>query len=189
MKKKLFIILPVLLVVISLVTVSSIAGCRPAPPAEEVPIVEEPIIEEPAVIEEPIIVEEPVIEEPAVEEPQEEPVSEEELKDALFEKLNNFFEAVKEDKEYAFFSSYTIDVVGTEEEYKKGTKTDIFFIIKEAHSNWQNLEAKEIVVDGDWATLTITGDRMAEGVEYTGEEISFKFVNEDNEWKIDFSGR
>ncbi len=183
MKKKLFIILPVLLVVISLVTVFSIAGCRPTPPAAEAPVAEEPVIEEPAIIEEPEITEEPVIEEPVIEEPQEE------LKDVLFSKLNDFFEAVKEDKEHAFFSSYTIDLVGTEEEYKNGTKTDIYFIIKGAHSNWQNLEAKEIVVEEDWATLTITGDRMAEGIEYTGEEISFNFVNEDNEWKIDFSGR
>ena len=189
MKKKLFIILPILLVMISLVTVFSIVGCRPTPPAEEAPVAEEPVIEEPAIIEEPEIIEEPVIEEPVIEEPQEEFVSEEELKDVLFSKLNDFFEAVKEDKEYAFFSSYTIDLVGTEEEYKNGTKTDIYFIIKGAHSNWQNLEAKEIVVEEDWATLTITGDRMAEGVEYTGEEISFNFVNEDNEWKIDFSGR
>jgi len=144
---------------------------------------------EPEVVEEPAVEEPEVIEPEVVEEPEEAVVSEEELKDELFSRLKDFFEAVEENEEYAFFSSYTVDIVGTEQEYREGTKTDIYFIIQESHSNWENIEAKEIEVDGDWATLTITGDRMAEGVQYTDEEISFNFVYEENEWKIDFSGK
>ncbi len=179
MIKRLWIILPVMILIVSFAAVFSAAGCRPAVPAEEAPAIEVPVTEEPLVEEEPAV----------VEEPEEKALSEEGLKDELFSKLNNFFDAVTEDKEYAFFSSQTIDIVGNEQEYKQGTKTDIYFIIQGAHSSWKNLEAKEIVVDNDWTTLTITGDRMAEGMEYTGEEISFNFVNEDNEWKIDFSGK
>ncbi len=154
-------------------------------------IVEEPEIIETVPPEEEVPEQTPVPEEEEIDENDltEEEIGQEELKDKLFERLNEFFDAVREDKEYAFFSSYTKELVGTEEEYKSGAKSDIFFIIKEAHSSWENLEAKDIEVDGDWATLTITGDRMAEGIEYTDEEISFRFVNEENEWKIDFSGK
>jgi len=174
--------------IVPIIILAIILGFTFACTTAEPQIVEEPEVDEEPVVEEPEV-EEPEVEEPVVEEPEEAVVSEEELKDELFSKLKDFFEAVEENEEYAFFSSYTVDLVGTEQEYKEGTKTDIYFIIQEAHANWENIEAQEIEVDGNWATLTITGDRMAEGVQYTDEEVRFNFVYEENEWKIDFSGK
>ncbi len=111
--------------------------------------------------------------------------TEEEIKSELLLTLNNFFEAVKEDKEYEFFDSYTKNMVGSEEEYRNGTKSDIFYIIKESHSSWRNVKAENVIFDGNRAILTVIGDRTAEGVEYTGEEVKFKFINEEGSWKFD----
>ena len=113
----------------------------------------------------------------------------EEVKSELFLILNNFFQAVKEDnydKEYEFFDSYTRGMVGSEEEYRNGTKSDIFYIIQESHSNWKNTEAESLILEGNRAILTITGDRNAEGIESMDEKIGFKFINEEENWKIDF---
>lgn len=91
----------------------------------------------------------------------------EEIKSELFLILNSFFQAVKEgnhDKEYEFFDSYTRGMVGSEEEYRNGTKSDIFYIIQESHSSWKNTE----------------------GIESIDEKIGFKFINEEGNWKIDF---
>jgi len=112
--------------------------------------------------------------------------SDEEIKQELFIILNNFLQAVKENKEYAFFDSYTVDVVGSEEEYKNGTSSDIFYIIKESHSSWKNISVESVVSDGNRALLKVKGDRTVEGMEYKGEQIRFKFINENEIWKIDF---
>jgi len=113
--------------------------------------------------------------------------TEEEVKSELFLILNNFFQTVKEgnhDKEYEFFDSYTRGMVGSLEEYKNG-KDGTIYIIEESHSSWKNTEAESLILEGNRAILTIIGDRNAEGIESTGEEIGFKFINEEGIWKID----
>jgi len=110
----------------------------------------------------------------------------EEIKQELFIVLNNFLQAVKENKEYAFFDSYTVDMTGSEEEYKNGTASDIFYIIKESHSGWENITAESVTFDGNRALLIIRGDRTVEGMEYKDEQIRFNFINENEIWKIDF---
>ncbi len=62
-----------------------------------------------------------------------------------------FFNAVKEDTEYSFFSSATVELIGSEEEYKNGIKTDLYFIIKESHSNWESIEIDNLGVDSNKA--------------------------------------
>jgi len=98
-----------------------------------------------------------------------------------------FLDAVKTDNEYIYFSSATVAIVGTEEEYKNGTKSDYYFIIKESHSNWENIEIETVDINGNAAVVEIIGDRMAEGMLYEDEKISFRFLKENGEWKIDFS--
>jgi|GEM_PF-1657347 len=98
-----------------------------------------------------------------------------------------FIDAVSQDEEYRFFSSQTRAMVGSEEEYKRGDKSDIYFIIKESHSNWDNVAVTDIVIDGDTAAAEITGDRTAEGVLYQGEEVVFSLIKEGETWYIDFS--
>ncbi len=101
--------------------------------------------------------------------------------------LISFLEAVKTDTEYMYFSSATAAIVGTEEEYKNGTKSDYYFIIKESHSHWENIEIETVDINGDAADIGIIGDRMAEGMLYEDDKVTFKFVKENGEWKIDFS--
>jgi hypothetical protein len=108
---------------------------------------------------------------------------EEKLEEALF----GFFEAVEKNEEYSYFSNATKDMVGTEEEYKSGDKTDIYFIIQESHSSWENVAITNIKINGKRATVTFTGDREVEGMVSEGEELSFNFVKENGQWKIDFS--
>ena len=60
-----------------------------------------------------------------------------------------FIEAVKIDEEYDYFSSGTIAIVGTEEEYRNGDNSDIYFIIKESHSTWEDIEITEINIEGN----------------------------------------
>ncbi|MCJ7666545.1 MAG: hypothetical protein MUO59_07415, partial [Actinobacteria bacterium] len=112
-----------------------------------------------------------------------ESIDEESLMVVLF----GFFDAVEQDSEYEYFSSATINMVGSEEEYKNGDRSDIYFIIKESHSNWENIEIESIVIIDDTATIEIMGDRMAEGMKYEGEKVVFDFVKENGEWMIDFS--
>ena len=163
---KLFVILLLILILLF-----SLSGCKKTA-ANETPIQDEQDI---------------IKEEEAVEEEEETLADEEEeVKSELFLILNNFFEAVKEDKEYEFFDSYTRGMVGSEEEYRNGTKSDIFYIIQESHSSWKNLEAESLILEGDRAILAITGDRNAEGIESIDEKIGFKFINEEGSWKIDF---
>ncbi len=107
--------------------------------------------------------------------------------DKLMDALIIFFDAVKQDNEYEYFSSETIDIVGSEEEYKNGDKSDFYFIIKESHSSWENIEFEDITIVDSTATVEIIGDRMAEGMKYENEKVVFDFVNENDEWKIDFS--
>ncbi len=40
---------------------------------------------------------------------------------------------------------------------------------------------------GNIAEIGITGDRMAEGMLYEDDKVTFTFVKENGEWKIDFS--
>ena len=98
-----------------------------------------------------------------------------------------FIEAVKNDEEYGYFSSQTIAVVGSWEEYINGEKSDIYFIIKESHSSWQNIRVTWVDIDGYSAEAEITGDRTAEGMEYEGDRVIFRLIKEDGIWKIDFS--
>ena len=107
--------------------------------------------------------------------------------DRLMDALINFFNAVRQDNEYEYFSNATINIVGSKEEYKNGDKSDFYFIIKESHSNWENIEFKNIIIVDGIATVEIIGDRMAEGMKYEDEKVVFDFVKENDEWKIDFS--
>ena len=107
--------------------------------------------------------------------------------DRLMDALINFFNAVRQDNEYEYFSNATINIVGSKEEYKNGDKSDFYFIIKESHSNWENIEFKNIIIVDCIATVEIIGDRMAEGMKYEDEKVVFDFVKENDEWKIDFS--
>jgi len=116
-----------------------------------------------------------------------EPEAEEIAEDDFLDILLSFLDAVKTDNEYMYFSSATVAIVGTEEEYKNGTKSDYYFIIKESHSNWENIEIEIVDVNGNAAVIEIIGDRMAEGMLYEDEKISFRFLKENGEWKIDFS--
>jgi hypothetical protein len=106
------------------------------------------------------------------------------------ERLENvffsFFDSVKEQEEYKYFSSTLKSMVGSEEEYKNGDKTDIYFIIQESHSSWENIKILDINIDESTATVTFTGDRIVEGIKSEGEKISFNFIKEEDEWKIDF---
>jgi len=113
----------------------------------------------------------------------EESYEKERLENVLF----SFFDAVKEQEEYEYFSSTLKSIVGSEEEYKNGDKTDIYFIIQESHSSWENIKIVDISINENIATVTFTGDRMVEGMKSEDEKISFNFVKEENEWKIDFS--
>lgn len=112
-----------------------------------------------------------------------ESTDEESLMYALFD----FLDAVKQDSEYEYFSSETINMVGSEEEYKNGDRSDIYFIIQESHSNWENIEIESIVIIDNTATVEIMGDRMAEGMKSEGEKVVFDFVKENGNWVIDFS--
>jgi len=108
-----------------------------------------------------------------------------EIKKEIFVTLNNFLESVKENKEYVFFDSYTREMVGSEEEYMNGSKSDLYYIIKESHSDWKKLEIQNLLIVNGRAIITVTGDRNAEGIEYTDEEVKFKFMKENGTWKID----
>ena len=55
--------------------------------------------------------------------------SEESTKKLLGDQALNFIDAVKSGNEYDYVSSATKEIVGTEQEYKNGTKSDIYFII------------------------------------------------------------
>ena len=114
-------------------------------------------------------------------------LEEQDDKEKLEEIFFAFFDAVKAGEEYKYFSSATRNKVGTEEEYKNGDKSDIYFIIQESHSNWENIEIQDINIDNNKATVIFTGEREVEGIKSEGLEISFDFVKEDGEWKIDFS--
>lgn len=124
-----------------------------------------------------------VIEDEKEEDAEDLAADEEILKGVLFDFLN----AVKSDNEYGFFSSGTVDMAGSEEEYKNGDKSDIYFIIQESHSSWENIEFESIIIVDNFATVEIIGDRMAEGTKYEGDKVIFDFVKENDEWKIDFS--
>jgi len=114
--------------------------------------------------------------------------SEKSTKKLLGDRGLNFIDAVKSGDEYEYFSSATKEIVGTEEEYKNGTKSDIYFIISESHTNWKNLQVVSVkITSASSAEVKIRGDRKAEGIDYTGDEITFCFVLENDEWKIDFS--
>ena len=108
-------------------------------------------------------------------------------KEILKGTLLDFFDTVIQDNEYMFFSSGTVNMVGSEEEYKNGDKSDIYFIIKGSHSNWENIEFGSIVIINNKATIEIIGDRMAEGTKYEGDKVIFDFIKENGQWKIDFS--
>jgi len=114
-------------------------------------------------------------------------LEEEYEKERLEDVLLDFFEAVKLGEEYKYLSSSTKDIVGTEQEYKNGDKSDIYFIIQESHSNRENVEIQDISIDNNTATVTFTGERIVEGIKSEDEEVAFDFVKEDGEWKIDFS--
>jgi len=114
-----------------------------------------------------------------------EEITEDEIENEIFATLNNFLQSVKENKEYGFFDSYTREMVGSEEEYLNGLKSDLYYIIKESHSAWKKLEFKDLLLVDDRAIITVTGDRSAEGTEYIDEEVKFKFIKEDGTWKID----
>ena len=114
--------------------------------------------------------------------------SEKSTKKLLGNRALSFIDAVKSGNEYDYFSSATKEIVGTEEEYKNGTKSDIYFIITESHRSWENLQVVIVnLTSANSAEVMIKGDRKAEGTDYIGDEVTFRFVIENDEWKIDFS--
>jgi hypothetical protein len=98
-----------------------------------------------------------------------------------------FLDAIEAGQEYDYFSSGTVSIVGTEEEYRSGDKSDIYFILSESHSNWEDISVTEVTVEGDTAYVEITGDRMVEGIKYEEDQVTFTLVDEQGTWKIDFS--
>ncbi|MGM0367513.1 MAG: hypothetical protein ACQEP2_02900 [Actinomycetota bacterium] len=123
--------------------------------------------------------------EPEKTEAEEAEITEEELEDVLFDVLLNFLEAAKNDREYDYFSRQTRQLVGSEEEYVSGAKSDIYFIIKESTADITDVRPEEVTVHKDRAILTVLMDRTVEGMEYEGEEVRYKFVNEAGQWKFD----
>lgn len=111
-------------------------------------------------------------------------ISQEEL---LGNTVLGFLGAVIADEEYDYFSTGTISMVGTEQEYINGDKSDIYFIIKESHSSWENVVIAAVRINGGEAEVDIIGDRMAEGTKYEGDMVTFRLVDEQGTWKIDFS--
>jgi hypothetical protein len=98
-----------------------------------------------------------------------------------------FLDAIEAGQEYDYFSSGTVSIVGTEEEYRNGDKSDIYFILSESHSNWEDIRVTEVTIEGDTAYVEITGDRMVEGIKYEEDQVTFTLVDEQGTWKIDFS--
>ncbi len=107
------------------------------------------------------------------------------LEEEIFNIFLDYLESAKNDEEYDYFSSQTKGIVGSESEYLSGAKTDIYYIVKEAHQTLEDIKLKSIVLHEGRAFLTITADRVVEGMEYDDEEISWKFIMEED-WKIDF---
>ena len=178
----------IIFAIIAVITVMAFSGCR-------IGAVEEPAIVETSAPEKDIEESGPEEPEGEVSPEKEDNEAEEEEQDTdkvldedmLMDALIDFFNAVIQDNEYEYFSSGTISIVGSENEYKNGDKSDFYFIIKESHSNWENIEFEDIVIVDDRATIKITGDRMAEGMKYEDEKVEFDFIKENGEWKIDFS--
>ncbi|MFO7928831.1 MAG: hypothetical protein R6U35_04110 [Candidatus Humimicrobiaceae bacterium] len=169
-KNIIFIVIPILII--------SFSGCKAYEETgtETTPAKDSPGAEENGV-EEQIIIEEPEEIEPEV--------KTDELKKELNGILLDFIDASKKDEEYSFFSSKTKEMVGTEEEYKAGAKSDIFFILKESLSNINRVVPERVTYYGQRAILTVRMDRTVEGMEYQGEEVKYKFVWEEEKWKID----
>jgi hypothetical protein len=107
------------------------------------------------------------------------------LEEEIFDVFLEYLEAAKNDLEYGYFSTQTKEIVGSESEYLSGAKTDIYYIVKEAHLTFKDIQLKSVVHHQGRALLTVTADRMVEGINYEDEEISWKFIMEDD-WKIDF---
>lgn len=118
----------------------------------------------------------------------EETGSEESTIKLLGDRALSLIDAVRSGNEYDYFSSATKEIVGTEEDYKNSTKSDIYFIIAESHRSWENLQVVSVnLTSANSAEVTVKGDRKAEGIDYIGDEVTFSFVFENDEWKIDFS--
>lgn len=77
-------------------------------------------------------------------------------------------------------------MVGSESDYKSGTNSDIYYIIKESHPNWENVRREKLYLYKDRAIIKIIGDRTAEGVRSEDEFVEFQFIRENGSWKIDF---
>ena len=107
------------------------------------------------------------------------------LEEEVFNVFLDYLKAAKNDTEYNYFSTQTKENVGSESEYLSGAKTDIYYIVKEAHLTLEDIQLKSVVYHQNRALLMITADRVVEGMEYKDEEISWKFITEDD-WKIDF---
>jgi len=104
----------------------------------------------------------------------------------IFEKLLVFFTDVKVQKEYDYFSSYTKLMVGSKEEYISREKSDIIFVIQENHSSWEDVTFEKMKLYKERASLMIRGNRIVEGVKYKEDLQEFRFIKEDDSWKIDF---
>ena len=115
-----------------------------------------------------------------------ESIDKEKAKMEIPEQLLNFFEAIKEENEYNYFSSYTKLMVGSTEEYTSGKNSDIYFMIHENYSSWKNIELKKIFLYRERAIIEVSGSRTVEGIDSNDELLRFKFINEEDIWKIDF---
>ncbi len=171
----------ILLIVIAIFTIVSLSltltSCPPKPSTKVSEVTEETEETKLTTEEEITIKEEQADKESSIDETNEE---------YFLDLINKFFNAVVEGNEYKFFSTSTKEIVGTEEEYKNGTSVDWHFIIVESHSSWENLKIHDFDIDNNTAIITIIGDRTVEGLEYKNDKVRFKFVKENNEWKIVF---
>jgi hypothetical protein len=113
-------------------------------------------------------------------------VDKEKTKDEVMDVLNDFVKAAGQQKEYEFLDSYTKDVVGNEDEYKSKAKSDIFSEIQKKNSGWKDIAFADLLINGDRVLFKIIGNRTIEGVKKEKDEESFKFIKEENLWKIDF---
>jgi len=116
----------------------------------------------------------------------EEVIDEEQLKNDLYSALEEFFTSVKSKSEYNHLSGYTKSLLGTEEEYKNEINSNIYSEIQKNNSFWENVKVKNILYYKDRALIIISGDRNKDGTIIRNDEESFKLINENDLWKIDF---
>lgn len=108
------------------------------------------------------------------------------FEEELFEIFKDFIEAVNKNNEYSFFSNETKTLIGTEEEYKKNDKSNLYSKIREDFKNWENFHTNGIEFVKNTIILSIVGDRIIKGKKKKNETIDLRFIEENSKWKIEF---